>query len=74
MATGYRPNFSWLQLPVFDRKGQLSHDGGVVSEGLYAMGLPYLRQRKSTFLDGARDDAYDLASHLQAGLTRKIAA
>jgi len=73
-ATGYRPDFNWLKLPVFDRKGNLKHDGGVVAEGLYAMGLPYLRQRKSTFIDGACDDACVLAAHLTAGLTQSIAA
>jgi putative flavoprotein involved in K+ transport len=73
-ATGYRPNFSWLKLPVFDRKGNLNHDGGVVAEGLYVMGLPYLRQRKSTFIDGAGDDASALADHLITGLNRQLAA
>jgi putative flavoprotein involved in K+ transport len=73
-ATGYRPDFNWLKQPVFDRKGNLKHDGGVVAGGLYAMGLPYLRQRKSTFIDGARDDARALANHLTAGLAQSIAA
>ena len=73
-ATGYRPDFNWLKLPVFDRKGNLKHDGGVVADGLYAMGLPYLRQRKSTFIDGASDDARALATHLTTGLTQLIAA
>jgi putative flavoprotein involved in K+ transport len=73
-ATGYQPDFSWLNLPVFDRKGRLAHDGGVVSEGLYAMGLPYLRQRKSTFIDGAGEDANALADHLAKALDQKLAA
>ena len=64
-ATGYRPDYSWLEPTVLDRKGQLVHDGGVVaSPGLYAMGLPFMRRRKSTLLDGAGDDARDLADHL----------
>lgn len=74
MATGYRPDFSWLNLPVFDRKGQIVHDGGLVGEGLYAMGLPYLRQRKSTYIHGAGDDARALAAHLIAHLDRRFAA
>ncbi len=73
-ATGYQPDFSWLDLPVFDRKGAIMHDGGVVGEGLYVMGLPYLRQRKSTFIDGACDDAKALADHLSAGLSQRLAA
>jgi len=30
-ATGYRPDYSWLELPVLDRKGMIRHDRGVVS-------------------------------------------
>ena len=41
------------------------HDGGVVSApGMYVMGLPFMRRRKSSFIDGAGDDAADLAAHL----------
>ena len=73
-ATGYRPDHSWLNVPVFDRKGRLRHDGGVVdAPGLYVMGLPFLRRRKSSFIDGAGDDAHDLAEHLCATLHRSAA-
>jgi putative flavoprotein involved in K+ transport len=68
-ATGFRPDYSWLEVPVLDRKGYLRHDGGVVdSPGLYAMGLPFLRRRKSSFIHGAEDDARDLSAHLAAHL------
>jgi putative flavoprotein involved in K+ transport len=64
-ATGYRPDYSWLNVPVFDRKGHLRHEGGVVdAPGLYAIGLPVLRRRKSTFIHGAEDDARDIVEHL----------
>ena len=64
-ATGYRPDFSWLDVPVYDRKGQVRHDGGVVeSPGLYLMGMQFLRKRKSALIDGAGDDARDLSEHL----------
>jgi putative flavoprotein involved in K+ transport len=64
-ATGFRPDYRWLHVPVLDAKGQLRHDGGVVdSPGLYAIGLPVLRRRKSTFIHGAEDDARDLTDHL----------
>jgi putative flavoprotein involved in K+ transport len=64
-ATGFRPDYSWLDVPVVDRKGHLRHDGGVVdAPGLYAIGLPVLRRRKSTFIHGAEDDARDLVDHL----------
>jgi putative flavoprotein involved in K+ transport len=64
-ATGFRPDYSWLDVPVVDAKGQLRHDGGVVeSPGLYALGLPVLRRRKSTFICGIEDDARDVIDHL----------
>ena len=70
-ATGFRPDYSWLDVPVVDRKGHLQHDGGVVaSPGLYAIGLPVLRRRKSTFIHGAEDDARELIDHLAGYLAR----
>ena len=64
-ATGYRPDLSWLHVPVLDRKGRIRHDGGVVeAPGLYLMGIQFLRRRKSALIDGAGDDARDLSDHL----------
>jgi putative flavoprotein involved in K+ transport len=64
-ATGFRPDYRWLDVPVLDAKGQLRHDGGVVeSPGLYALGLPVLRRRKSTFIHGIEDDAREVIDHL----------
>ena len=68
-ATGFRPDYSWLEVPVFDRKGQLRHDGGVVdAPGMYVMGLPFMRRRKSSFIHGAADDARELSKHLASYL------
>jgi putative flavoprotein involved in K+ transport len=69
-ATGFEPDYSWLELPVLDRKGRLRHDGGVVTgaPGLYAIGLNLLRRRKSSFIHGAEDDARELTEHLAAYL------
>ena len=70
-ATGYRPDYSWLDVPVLDRKGQIMHDGGVVGHpGMYLMGMQFLRRRKSALIDGAGDDARDLSEHL-AGYLRQ---
>ena len=52
-ATGYRPDHRFVELPVFDAKGRIRHDGGLVAPGLCVMGLPYLRCRGSTFISGA---------------------
>jgi putative flavoprotein involved in K+ transport len=70
-ATGFRPDYSWLEVPVIDEKGHLRHDGGVVdSPGMYALGLPVLRRRKSSFIHGAEDDAQELIDHLAGYLAR----
>ena len=72
-ATGYRPDYSWLDVPVVDAKGRLRHDGGVVdSPGLYALGLPVLRRRKSTFIHGIEDDAREVVEHLAQALATKL--
>jgi putative flavoprotein involved in K+ transport len=73
-ATGFRPEYGWLQVPVLDRKGQIRHDGGVVaSPGMYLIGMPFLRRRKSALIDGAGDDARDLCDHLASYLEGRSA-
>ncbi|MDT4993216.1 MAG: putative flavoprotein involved in transport [Actinoplanes sp.] len=64
-ATGFRPDYSWLAAPVLDAKGRLRHEGGVVeAPGLYALGLPMLRRRRSSFINGIEDDARAVIDHL----------
>ncbi len=64
-ATGFLPDYKWLDVPVLDTKGQLRHEGGLVdSPGLYALGLPVLRRRKSTFIYGIEDDAREVIDYL----------
>jgi putative flavoprotein involved in K+ transport len=64
-ATGFRPEYGWLDAPVVDAKGHLEHEGGVASSpGLYALGLPVLRRRRSTFICGIEDDAREVIDHL----------
>src|SRR5688572_7140851 len=69
-ATGFRPDHSWLQVPVFDRKGRIRHDGGVVADapGMVLMGAQFMRRRKSALIDGAGDDARELSAHLETYL------
>jgi putative flavoprotein involved in K+ transport len=70
-ATGYRPDHAWLDVPVFDRGGNLRHDRGIVdAPGLYVLGLPFLRRRKSSFIHGAEDDVREIAAHLFGHLDR----
>ena len=65
-ATGFRPDHSWLDIPVRDRTGHIRHDGGVVTgaPGLYLLGMPVLRTRASTYIHGAAADTQALADHL----------
>ncbi len=64
-ATGYRPEYPWLEVPVLDGKGRVRHDGGITPvPGLYLMSATFLRRRRSTFIDGAGDDARELSAHL----------
>jgi len=71
-ATGFRPDYSWLDVAVLDGKGMIRHNGGVVeSPGMYLIGSPFLRRRKSSFIDGARADAQDLIVELTAYLDRR---
>lgn len=72
-ASGFKPDMSWLHMPVFDAMGRLRHGGGIVAPGLYALGLPFLRTRKSTLLDGVGADASALAQHLSE-TSRRLAA
>jgi putative flavoprotein involved in K+ transport len=72
-ATGFRPDHSWLDIPVRDRTGQIRHDGGVVTgaPGLYILGMPVLRTRASTYIHGATDDTEAIAGHLHSFLGRR---
>jgi putative flavoprotein involved in K+ transport len=68
-ATGYRRAYPWLDVPVVGQNGEIGHCGGVTPwPGLYAIGLPFLRRRKSTFIDGIGADAVELTDHIVAHL------
>lgn len=71
-ATGFRPDLSWVDLPVFDAAGRLRHDGGVVTApGVYFLGGTFLRRRRSSFIHGAADDTRELADHLAQHLAER---
>jgi putative flavoprotein involved in K+ transport len=72
-ATGYRPDYSWLELPVLDRHGRIRHDGGVVTDapGVYLVGMPFLRRRRSTYIHGAIADSRELSEHIHSYLDRR---
>ena len=70
-ATGYRPDYAWLELPVLDRRGKIRHHGGVVqgSPGMYLLGGNLLRTRRSSYIAGAEDDSRAIANHLHSFLS-----
>ena len=72
-ATGFRPDHSWLDIPVRDRTGRILHNGGVVANapGLYVLGLPVLRTRASTYIHGALKDTAALGTHLHSFLSHR---
>ena len=68
-ATGYRPSYSWLDPAAFDRRRRVVHDGGVGRlPGLYLLGLPFMRRRRSNLIAGVGRDATDLFAHLRSHL------
>ncbi|MEM6679370.1 MAG: NAD(P)-binding domain-containing protein [Pseudomonadota bacterium] len=76
-ATGFRPDHGFLRdLPAFDPRGRLAHHGGIVPTvpGLYALGLPFMRRRRSLQISGAGPDAREIADHLEQHLRQRAAA
>jgi putative flavoprotein involved in K+ transport len=70
---GFRTDYSWLDLPVFNGRGQPSHVRGVTPvPGVYFLGLPWLYTWGSGRFSGVSRDAAYLAEHIEArvGLTR----
>jgi len=66
-ATGFRPTYPWLTVPVLDETGRIRHHRGITAApGLYAIGLRFQHRRNATFIDGVRHDAAYLADHLAA--------
>lgn len=64
-ATGYRYDFSWLDVDVFDEQGLPVHKRGISAEnGIYFLGLPDLTNRASAFIYGCWQDAKYIADHI----------
>jgi len=68
LATGYRPDYSWLSLPITGPDGAIVQRRGVTTApGVYVVGQPFQHRRDSGFIDGARRDARAIVAHLTAG-------
>ena len=74
-ATGYRPDHSWIDSPVFDGDGRLRHHRGVTGvPGLYFLGLPWQYTRGSALLGWVKDDAEHIANEIAAATPVHAAA
>ena len=68
LATGYRPDHSFVQLPVKDAAGRIRQYRGVTdAPGLYVVGQRFQHRRDSGFIHGARYDAHAVVTHLTTG-------
>ena len=66
-ATGYRPDYSWIDLPVFAADGRLRHRRGVTdAPGLYFLGLTWQHTRGSALIGWVKDDAEFIAEQIAA--------
>jgi putative flavoprotein involved in K+ transport len=65
LATGFRPDFPWLRLPVLEPDGSIRQRQGVTpAPGVYVVGQRFQHRRDSGLIDGARHDARDVVAHL----------
>jgi putative flavoprotein involved in K+ transport len=72
-ATGYRPDHSWIELPVFDDEGRLRHRRGVTDvPGLFFLGLSWQHTRGSALIGFVGDDAAFIAEQVAAGTNGRV--
>ena len=68
-ATGFKGDFGYLKLPVFNSDGALKHKDGIAEiEGLYFLGFPWLRKRKSGIVYGIVEDAKFISEKINGAL------
>ncbi|MEM7069489.1 MAG: NAD(P)/FAD-dependent oxidoreductase [Pseudomonadota bacterium] len=64
-ATGFKQDFSWMEVDAFEECGKPRHQRGVSSEpGIYFLGLPWQSRRGSTFIWGVWHDAKHIADQI----------
>jgi putative flavoprotein involved in K+ transport len=69
-CTGFHAGFHWIDLPIFDGEGEVSHRSGVVESqpGLYFVGLPFLHAMSSSMIHGVGRDAARIAEAIRLRL------
>ena len=71
-STGFGADFSWLRLPVCDARGTPIHAAGRSPvDGLWFLGLPWLRTRKSGIIFGALEEGTAVVGEVVAALDRR---
>jgi putative flavoprotein involved in K+ transport len=71
-ANGYRPDYGWIDLPVFETGGWPVHTRGITAvAGLYFVGVHWLHKRKSALLLGVGQDAEHIVSTIVGGKRTK---
>ena len=66
-ATGYRPDYSWIKLPILDEHRRPTHRRGVTdASGLYFLGLTWQYTRGSALIGWVKDDAEFIALRIAA--------
>jgi putative flavoprotein involved in K+ transport len=76
-ATGYRPDYSWIDLPIFDHDRRPRHRRGVTDvPGLYFLGLTWQHTRGSALLGWVKNDAEFIAQQIpqREDAPRRVAA
>lgn len=70
-CTGYKEEFSWIDLPIFDRDERPVHERGVVvgESGLYFVGLPFQYAASSDVIPGVGRDTEYVAKHITADVS-----
>jgi putative flavoprotein involved in K+ transport len=65
-CTGFREEFPWIDLPIFDENERPLHERGVVvgEPGLYFVGLFFLYAFTSSLIGGVGRDAEYIAKHI----------
>jgi putative flavoprotein involved in K+ transport len=64
-TSGYRPEYGWVKLPVFDEMGfPVQVDGRTAVHGLYFVGVHWMRKNKSAILYGVGEDAEIVARQI----------
>jgi putative flavoprotein involved in K+ transport len=75
-CTGYRPGFSWIDLPILGDRQEPDHEGGFVASqpGLYFVGLHFLYSMTSETINGVPRDAERIAGHIAASDRNKVSS